>query len=49
MIPVTPSVRSDLGMAVTVGRSWISASAEIWQYRTLAILKRLMNFFFLLS
>ena len=35
MIPASPSVRSDLGLAVTVGRAWNLVPAEIRQSRTL--------------
>ena len=47
MIPATPSVRSDFGLAVTVGRAWSLVPAEILQSRTLVSFKRQMKSFLL--
>ena len=43
MIPAIPSVRSDFGLAVTVGRAWNLVPAEIRQSRTLGSCKRQMK------
>ena len=45
MIPAIPSVRSDFGLAVTVGRAWNLVLAEIRQSRTLGSFKRHMKSF----
>ena len=45
MIPATPSVRSDFGLAVTVGRTWNLVPAEIRQLRTLSSFKIKMKSF----
>ena len=47
MIPSSPSVRSDFGLAVTVGRAWNLVPTEIWQSRILGSLKRQMKSFLL--
>ena len=47
MIPASPSVRSDFGLAVTVGRAWNLVPAEIRQSRTLGSFKRQMKSFLL--
>ena len=47
MIPATPSVRSDLGLAVAVGRAWNLVPAEIRQSRILGSFKRQMKSFLL--
>ena len=46
-IPASPSVRSDFGLAVTVGRAWNLVPAEIRQSRTLSSFKRQMKSFLL--
>ena len=45
MIPAGPSVRSDFGLAVTVGHAWNLVPAEIRQSRTLGSFKRQMKSF----
>ena len=45
MIPATPSVHSDFGLAVTVGRAWNMVPAEIRQSQTLGSFKRQMKSF----
>ena len=47
MIPASPSVRSDFGLAVTVGRAWNLVPAEIRQSRTFGSFKRQMKSFLL--
>ena len=47
MIPASPSVRSDFGLAVTVGRAWNLVPGEIRQSRTLGFFKRQMKSFLL--
>ena len=47
MIPASPSVRSDFGLAVTVGRAWNSVPAEIRPSQTLGSFKRQMKSFLL--
>ena len=47
MIPATPSVRSDFGLVVTVGRAWNLVPAEIRQSQTLGSFKRQMKSFLL--
>ena len=45
MIPASPSVRSDFGLAMTVRRAWNLVPAEIRQSRTLDPFKRQMKSF----
>ena len=47
MIPASSLVRSDFGLAVTVGRAWNLVPAEIRQSRTLGSFKRQMKSFLL--
>ena len=47
MIPASPSVSSDFGLAVTVGRAWNLVPTEIRQSRTLGSFKRQMKGFLL--
>ena len=47
MIPESPSVRSDFGLAVTGGRAWNFVPAEIRQSPTLGSFKRPMKSFLL--
>ena len=47
MISATPSVRSDFGLAMTVGHAWNLVPAEIRQSRTLGSFKRQKKSFIL--